>query len=40
MPGLLELLALPVRRSTWRRVAHVVIGAALATPYVLLSGRP
>jgi len=37
MPGLRELLALPASGSTWRRIAHVVIGAALATPYVVLS---
>lgn len=37
MPGPRVLLAILLSRSTWRRVAYVVIGAALATPYVLLA---
>ena len=37
MPGLRELLAIPVRRSTWRRIAYLMIGGALAAPYLVLA---
>ena len=38
MPRPRELLAIPARRSTWRRYAYHVIGAALVAPYVTLTG--
>jgi len=38
MPGPRELLAIPLSRSTWRGIAYLMIGAALAAPYLVLAG--
>jgi signal transduction histidine kinase len=38
MPGPRELLAIPASRTTWRRYAYLVIGAALVAPYPTLAG--
>ena len=38
MPSVRQLLATPVRRSTWRRYAYFAIGAALVAAYGTLSG--
>jgi len=35
MPRPRELLAIPVRRSTWRRIGYLMIGAGLAAPYLV-----
>jgi len=38
MPRMRALLAVPVARSTWRRYAYLVVGAALVPPFGTLAG--
>ncbi len=37
MPRPRDLLAIPARRSTWRGIAYLMIGGALAAPYLVLA---
>ncbi len=38
MPRVRELLAIPVRRSTWQRFVYLGIGTALVAPFATLAG--
>lgn len=38
MPRVRELLAIPVRRSTWQRFVYLGIGVALVAPFATLAG--